>query len=114
MSVLSDDCFLLDAYCINSGLKGVAAYPSLRLWPDSADHSFPDAVEFCRVSGFSDKRQRFLEKVTGGKSVPVSALFILNDPHQTPGPDAIKIAPAGGKEAAIALVSALLLWTQAI
>jgi hypothetical protein len=107
LPVLSDDCFLLKWDLDNRCLMGVAAYPSLRLWPDTVEHSFPGSVDFSDVSGFSDKKQRFLESVAGGRPVPVSAMFILDDPHQVPKRESIKIAPAGGNEAAIALVSSV-------
>jgi hypothetical protein len=103
--VLADDCLELDRE--NGRMFGRAAYPSVRLWPDSVEALFGNQAGFQPVSRNSEKRQRFSVAEPGEAMdrFPLAALFVLNDPVANPS-ESIAIQPLAGVSAARALIEA--------
>jgi hypothetical protein len=75
VEMLSDDCMelLIDA---DTSVRCLAAYPSLRLWPDSADEIMAGA-RYEPMSAGSDKRRVSLSRKAPGTETPVAGICLL-------------------------------------
>ena len=109
--VLTDDCVLLEPEA--SGARAIPAYPSLRLWPDSA--AALSAVAGSEVEGFGPmaqytvKSQLKLRPSAGADAEQphvLSALFLLEDPGRAET-DRVDIAPVSGSVAIMTLIEAM-------
>jgi hypothetical protein len=107
--VLADDCLLLEQD--GEAVWAVAAYPSLRLWPDTLDqltgHAALQDARIADMAHYSSKKQLLLddENDLAGRKVRLSALCLLNDP-QDPDVEEIRLSPVAGSAAIMALVEA--------
>ena len=104
--LVTDDSMLLklqdgQVFCL-------AAYPSLRLWPESVDRLFPDSADFKAVAHYSNKQQMMLlnAKRVQSELVPLKAIFVLGDPATASGTEAIGIERISGAASTMALVEA--------
>jgi hypothetical protein len=104
--LVTDDSMLLElrdgqVFCL-------AAYASLRLWPESADRLFPDSADFKAVAHYSNKQQMMLlnAKRVHSKPVPLKAVFVLDDPAMASGDREVEIGRISGAAAAMAMVEA--------
>ena len=102
--LINDDSILLEY-----GEKGVTAIGGLvgiRLFPDSVNAVFNEAVGFTNYTPYTDKQQMFL-KSDAGEKMPepcvLDAMFLLNDPGEDPG-DSICINPVSGSEAMMVMI----------
>jgi hypothetical protein len=59
-----------------------AAYPGLRLWPDSAAHLAGDPGLLAEVADYNDKQRWAVAPRAPGTSVPLAALLVLGDAPQ--------------------------------
>jgi hypothetical protein len=102
--LLTDDCLLVEKH--GSGLLGIPAYPSLRLWPDSLEEIFPDAENFAAMAHYTNKRQlQGLEAEQASSwPAPVSMLFILGDADKAPQDNSILLDPVSGTTAMMAMI----------
>lgn len=87
---------------VGGGTRAVASYPGLRLWPDAIAALFADSAMGEEFTGYSKKRRVAVprEKTPVPRtplpdSLPLLALFLLNDPVAEPVPE-IVIEPAAG------------------
>lgn len=101
--LLSDDCLLLEKR--GDSIFAVPAYPSMRLWPDSADTLFPggrcENLQASLMAHYTNKR--VLSPAAHRMALPASplrALYLL----EPPGP--LHIAATGGMTAVMGLVEA--------
>jgi hypothetical protein len=108
--LLSDDCLLLEN--VSGRVCALPAYGSLRLWEDSADALFSVSeqgrLNAAQMAHYSRKRvlRPAAEAVGDGDGrLPLEALFLLAPPAEA-GDDAVRIEPAGGMDAIMALVEA--------
>jgi hypothetical protein len=100
-TLLTDDCVLLEPS--NLGFRALAAYPGLRLWPDSlkrlehrrSDESKPDQSDW--------KRRVELEPVSGGWQ-EVIALVVLEGPIEGDEPGEVSVAAMPGSGAVVELL----------
>jgi len=110
--VVSDDCLMLESE--GGAVQAFSSYPSLRLWPDSSetlwDAADPASPQISDMAHYTNKKQVFLagaEKQAADSPLPLSALFLLNEPPEAGQASAIQIRPAGGTAAIMAMVEAL-------
>jgi hypothetical protein len=102
--LLTDDCLLVEKH--GSGLVGIPAYPSLRLWPDSLEEMFPDSENFTAMAHYTNKRQLQdleAEQASSGP-VPISMLFILGEADKAPHVDSVLLEPVSGTTAMMAMI----------
>jgi len=104
--LVTDDSMLLKLQ--DGKVFCLAAYPSLRLWPESVDRLFPDAADFKEVAHYSNKQQMMLlnAKRVQSEPVPLQAIFVLDDPATASGAEAIGIERISGAASTMALVEA--------
>jgi hypothetical protein len=113
--VIADDCLLLQS---GDGTDGVvqafASYPSLRLWPDSSealwDTGDPASPRISDMAHYSNKKQVFLageRQQELASPSPLAALYLLNKPPDAGPEPGIRIKPAGGTAAIMAMIEAL-------
>jgi hypothetical protein len=105
-TLLTDDCLQLDS--MGGQVRGLAAYPSLRLWPESIREFFSEATSFDTVTHYSSKQQLILRDVQRVRYGPAAldALFLLEDPASAGPDDPIRIEPISGAAAAMAMIEA--------
>jgi hypothetical protein len=117
--LLTDDCLLLEN---RAGVVSVVpAYPSLRLWPDSASELAAglsnskgeyqrDAAQFSEMAHYTHKKQLLFEPVEKPENPDwskISALFVLGE---SPGPDDdenVRTEPLSGNLTVMAIIEAL-------
>ena len=108
--LLSDDCLLIEKR--QGAVWATPPYPSLRLWPDSADSmidaSERDSARFSDMVQYSDKKQLLFENKNsrGPMWVSLSSLYLLQEPSLD-GESCIHIEPVGGMATVMALVESL-------
>ena len=107
--VLADDCLLLKQR--GSEIIAISAYSSLRLWPDSLDLLLEGADvkedSISEMAHYTSKKQFLLESLDASTTLEppaLSALFILDDPADRPQCDEIRISPASGSSAIMAII----------
>jgi hypothetical protein len=101
--LITDDCLMLQA--APGGITGLAAYPSLRLWPDSMATLPATGARVRYLTHYSNKRQVVLldaGRIATGP-VPLAAVFVLGEPLAG---GRILIEPLSGAAAAMALIEA--------
>ncbi|HEX6389652.1 MAG TPA: hypothetical protein VFZ89_09400, partial [Solirubrobacteraceae bacterium] len=82
-TLLADDFVLLREH--DGGYVATVAYPSLRLWADSAEFFAGSADALPTVNGYSDKR-RWASEAPADTTLPLRAVVILGDPPPERGP----------------------------
>jgi hypothetical protein len=83
--LLADDFLLLRE--TDGGFAATVAYPSLRLWPDAAEHFAARADALPTVNGYSDKRRWAVAPDGPAEAtLPLRAIVILGDPPPANGP----------------------------
>ena len=104
--LLADDCLQLDL--IDGDVHALGAYPSLRLWPESAHALFRESPGFEEVAHYSTKRQLQLTDANGDHrgAAALAAIFLLNNPEQGRDGDDVRIEAIGGADAAMAMIEA--------
>ena len=104
--LLSDDCLLLEKRA--GTVYAVPAYPTVRLWADSAEHLFPAEAQgdlrISRMAHYTSKNViRPPDSPATGEALPLRALYLLDNP----APDEkVHIQQTGGMAAIMALVEA--------
>lgn len=111
-SLLSDDCLLLENR--DGAVYAMASYPSLRLWPDSADavvnESSVKGARYSEMAHYTSKRQLLFEGGGGSASphwVKLSRLYLLEGGSANAGSNPVEITAAGGMTSIMALIEAL-------
>ncbi len=99
--VIADDCLLL----AERGARAFAvpAYPSVRLWSDSAAELVEEGEELIDMAHYTGKQQLLLgsrARQTGDSGMELAALFLL----EPPGQREIRIEPAGGRSVLMGLI----------
>jgi hypothetical protein len=122
-SLLSDDCLLLE----NRGgvVHAMASYPSLRLWPDSAqamvDESELAGAEFSEMAHYTHKKQLLLgdaADTAGTRWMKLAGLYILESPDELTGTSRmnsllrvgdsdVRVRAAGGMASIMTLIESL-------
>lgn len=110
-AVLADDCVLLQPD--GDRVACIPAYASLRLWPASADALFTREdqarLHASRMAHYTEKRVFPLrpEPPAGqAAQLPLQALVLLEPPDPDAADEEIRIEPAAGMSAIMALVEA--------
>jgi len=104
--LLSDDCLLLERR--ENTVHAIPAYPSLRLWPDSADALFArreaESLQAAEMAHYTSK-QVFSPLVAASLAVrsPLRALFLLGPPVDD---GSIGVEETRGMSAIMALIEA--------
>lgn len=103
--IIDDDCILLRAQGQRIGITG--GVPTIRLYPDSLRALGHDPADFVSCMDYSDKQQMCLaEGLTPGPECRVlDALFLLGAPGDTSAGNAVRIEPAAGQAAMMAVLS---------
>lgn len=102
--LINDDCILLES--TEDGVTAVGGLAGLRLFPDSVNAVFDEAVGFTNYTPYTDKQQLFLKSETlndAPMAHRLDAMFLLNDPKQDPS-DEVKIEAVSGGDAMMAVV----------
>jgi uncharacterized Zn-binding protein involved in type VI secretion len=104
--LVTDDSMLLELH--DGQVYCLANYPSLRLWPESAERLFPDSADFEAVAHYSNKQQMMLlnAKRVHSEPVPLKAVFVLDDPATASANEEVEIGRISGAAATMALVEA--------
>lgn len=98
-ALLSDDCSLLEL--ADDRVIATPTYPSLRLWPDSAEALYPSGANTAPMAAYSDK-QRVHGTAVHMDAQEVSALIVLGDPAESL--DQPAFSPLRAVDACLALV----------
>lgn len=101
LGLLTDDCVLLQPS--EDGFWALAAYPGLRLWPDSSAGLDPEEPLGSESSLENWKRRVDVDSIASGPH-RVRALFILDSPSEEPEGVAISVQPIEGAEALMELL----------
>jgi hypothetical protein len=104
--VLADDSLLLS---FQSGeVNAIPAYPSLRLWPDSAKELFSDDTDFQPVAHYSEKKQLLtLSELESHAPVPLHALCLLDMLAEEEDSASVRIQPAKRAEDTMAIIESM-------
>lgn len=110
--LLSDDCLLLENR--DGGVYAMASYPSLRLWPDSADAVVNEnkikGASYSEMAHYTSKKQLLFEG--GDESAPprwvkLSRLYLLEGRSEQADSNLVEITAAGGMASIMALIESL-------
>ena len=109
--LVTDDCLLLE----NRGgvVCAVPAYPSLRLWPDSASEFSSGErarARFSDMAHYSPKKQLLFEPAEQPEKpewLELSALFVLAEPPGPADSGQARLEPLGGTMTVMAIIEAL-------
>jgi hypothetical protein len=100
--LLGDDCLLLEER--GGEVFAVPPYPSMRLWPDSADALFPEDLQrglrASRMAHYTNKKVLSPEDSSAAEHSRLRALFLIEPPRP------LRLEPASGMAAIMALVEA--------
>lgn len=100
--LLSDDCLLLEQR--NGEVFAVPPYASIRLWADSADALFPGGrqpgIRASKMAHYTNKQVFSPDDPPAPEPSRLATLFLIDQP----GP--LRVEPAGGMTAIMALVEA--------
>jgi len=109
--VLADDCLLLELR--GEKVCAYSAYPSLRLWSDSysalAEDSGIEQGQLSEMAHYTSKKQLLFiadGQNTEAETVVLSALLLLEEPLENSQQEIVKIWPATGHAAMMALIEA--------
>ena len=103
--ILTDDCILLSPE--GNGTTCIPCYPGIRLWKDSYNAVVNDDRYLSNISYRTDKQRLILQNAKSARqnhSVPLAAVFILDDatrPRQDAG---ISVMPVSGAIAAMDII----------
>ncbi|NNK33918.1 MAG: hypothetical protein HKP02_12380 [Xanthomonadales bacterium] len=103
-TLITDDCLLLQER--EGVLSAVSAYPSLRLWADSADYLGAHDGRLVDMAHYSSKKQWLAAesaKSNANEAFELAGLFLLEEPAEEES-GAVRIEPARGKAALLALI----------
>jgi hypothetical protein len=107
--LITDDCLLLERHA--DGVRAIPAYPSLRLWRDSLETLLedegPKTGRVVEMAHYTTKKQLLLksEELAQADSRPqLAALFLLPEPSAEHASSAVRIVPARGNAALMALI----------
>jgi len=110
--LVTDDCLLLE--CRDNRVWAIPAYPSLRLWQDSAAALFaqgePADTKFSEMAHYTNKKQLLFEQpemAAAADWIELSALFLLEEPPAPGAEGAVRATPAGGMSSIVALIESL-------
>ena len=101
LGLLTDDCVLLQPS--EDGLWAMAAYPGLRLWPDSFAGLGPQDQPSSPSPQEDWKRRLDVDSVAGSPQ-KVRALFILESPSHQPRGGRVSVQPIEGADALMELL----------
>ena len=101
LGLLTDDCVLM--HPSGDGLWAQAAYPGLRLWPESVAGLDPQGQASPEAVEMGWKRRLDVESVAGGPS-RVRALFVLESPAEEPRDGIVTVQPIEGGDALMELL----------
>jgi hypothetical protein len=101
-TLLADDFLLLRE--TDEGYEATAAYPSLRLWEDAAEHFTGAAADLPTVSAYTDKRRWAVAPPATDAAHPLRAIVILGrQPGNGADGPACEMSWARGSDAFVAL-----------
>lgn len=103
--IIDDDCILLRSQSQRISITG--GVPTIRLYPDSLRALGHNPAGFLPYMDHSDKQQMCLAEgsTPGPESRVLDALFLLAAPGETSAGDAVRIEPAAGQAAMMAILS---------
>jgi hypothetical protein len=99
--LITDDCLLLDER--NDRVFAIPAYPSLRLWSDSAEELVGEGQRLVEMAHYSAKKQLLVDSGATAASesgIELAALFLIEPPRE----QGVRIKQAGGKSVLMALI----------
>ncbi len=102
--LVDDDCIVLRLG--DGGVSITGGVPTLRLYPDSLHALGHDPLHFAPYAESTDKQQMCLPPAATGASQPrpLQALFLLGAPHTAAAGNPVRIDPAAGQAALMAIV----------
>ena len=104
--LISDDCILVDSGEI--GVTAIGGIPGIRLFPDSMNAVFNESSGFTTYTPYTDKQQLILRQDADGDDLSarvLDAIFLLNDPVNSPWDGEVQITPVSGSEAMMAMIN---------
>lgn len=103
--IIDDDCILLRSEDQRISITG--GVPTIRLYPDSLHALDHNPAGFVPYVEYSDKRQMCLPagSTPGSEPRALDALFLLGAPGEPSTDDAVRIEPAAGQIAMMAILS---------
>lgn len=104
--LISDDCIQVDSD--EHRVTAIGGVPEIRLFPDSMNAVFNESTGFTKYTPYTDKQQLVLRhEINEVVSTPraLKAIFLLNDPVNSPWNDEVLISPASGSTAIMAMIN---------
>jgi hypothetical protein len=103
--IIDDDCILLRSE--NQRISITGGVPTIRLYPDSLRALDHNPAGFVPYVEYSDKQQMCLPEgyTPGSEPRALDALFLLAVPGEVPARDEVRIEPAAGQVAMMAILS---------
>jgi hypothetical protein len=103
--IIDDDCILLRSE--NRRINITGGVPTIRLYPDSLRALGHNPAGFVPYVEYSDKQQMCLPVgyTPGSEPRAMDALFLLGAPGDTSAGDTVRIEPAAGQAAMMAILS---------
>lgn len=108
--LITDDCLLIKYE--DKHLLGVANYPGIRLFADSADAVFGAQRRVSQMAHYSTKQRVLMDTRNVRDNVNASrlnALFFLNDPGIPPASDGVTVSPVRGMKELMTLIGQVFL-----
>jgi hypothetical protein len=105
---VADDCLLLR--CRADRVRGIPAYPGLRLWPDAALATLPAGAGYSRLGQCRGKHRlkpRVPAPGAATRAVELACLFLLTEPAGAAPDGRISLRPVEGADALVALIARL-------
>ena len=110
--LLSDDCLLLENR--DGAVYAMASYPSLRLWPDSADAVVNEnkvkGARYSEMAHYTSKKQLLFEGADESASprwAKLSRLYLLEGDSAQADSNLVEITAAGGMASIMVLIESL-------
>jgi hypothetical protein len=103
--LIGDDSILVDF--LEDGVTVIAAYKSIRLFPDSVSAVFEEGSGFAEYTVHSDKQQLILKGDQSGPQSEVralDALFLLEDPREIDQGETVSIEAMSGSAAMMSMI----------
>jgi hypothetical protein len=104
--LISEDCIQVDSD--ENSVTAIGGFPGIRLFPDSMNAVFNESTGFTKYTPYTDKQQLILRhEINEVVSTPraLKAIFLLNDPVNSPWNDEVLISPASGSTAMMAMIN---------
>jgi len=103
--IIDDDCVLLRP--AGQGFSVTGGVPTVRLYPDSLHALRHDPTGFVPYTAYSEKQQMCLPpgSTTGLETRHLDALFLLAAPGEASAREAVRVAPATGQAAMMAILN---------